>query len=586
MITLFKYILLALLLVWANSCRFKKTSKTNSHAKTSVASPISAEKAKASISQYLKAQKDLSIPEQIQLYKQLKKERPEDFNFENEDELTMYGYKKLWEGEPEQALALFTLIQEMFPSSANAYDSLGEVYLSLGDSAAALYYYTKAYEMNSDNFFAKDQVERILHPNQKELSLEEKFSKKYGRQAYLSDLDMLEEKLQSVHPHPFKFTSAQDFAALFESKRMAVREETTYGEFLWMCNALIAALGCSHSDLGGFYTESQMLPAHRKFPLQIRYIQNKMYVVDVLTNKDRVSVGDVVSHINGHEVRALLRTMYSHIPAQAHIATAKRYAFNAWSSDMIAYALGVPETFRIRLEGQQQNLVLQAANPKMPFAAKGLPNRSNKLDLHIQKDKATALLSIPSFNYYPWNNLEEFTSFIDQSFAEITKQQIQHLIIDVRGNGGGSAESSIYLLRHLSAKVFYYFGTGSYAGGTGEHQPISHGYAGDYYFLIDGLGESTTGHFITKVKQLQLGTIVGEELGSNQFCTAGRTILRLPATKTVYGLANTVSELVDIALPVDRGILPDNEVHASFKDYQQQKDVVLDFTNTLIQKQQ
>jgi len=67
-------------------------------------------------------------------------------------------------------------------------------------------------------------------------------------------------------------------------------------------------------------------------------------------------------------------------------------------------------------------------------------------------------------------------------------------------------------------------------------QPLKSGYKGKLYFLIDGNGNSTTGHFMSLVKVHNLGTIIGEELGSNQFCKAGQTLFRLCNRKFVFHL--------------------------------------------------
>lgn len=87
------------------------------------------------------------------------------------------------------------------------------------------------------------------------------------------------------------------------------------------------------------------------------------------------------------------------------------------------------------------------------------------------------------------------------------------------------------------------------------------------------------------VREMNLGTIIGEELGSNQLCTAGQTVLRLTNTKLVYYVANTTSKLADTNLPDEKGILPDYEIIQSIDDYLNKVDTVKNYAFELISQQ-
>jgi hypothetical protein len=113
-------------------------------------------------------------------------------------------------------------------------------------------------------------------------------------------------------------------------------------------------------------------------------------------------------------------------------------------------------------------------------------------------------------------------------------------------------------------------------------EPLSNRFKGKVYFLIDGNGRSTTGHFMSLVKVHNLGTIIGEELGSNQFCTAGQTLFRLSNTKLVVSSANNTHVSTATELPDEIGILPDFFVTQSIDDYLNKVDAVKNFTLNII----
>ena len=202
---------------------------------------------KKSIVEKLKENNHLPVNERIALYYQLKKDHFELYDFGNETELTLYGYNFLWENNLVDALAVFELIVAEFPSSANAYDSLGEAYLQAKDSSKSLENYEKSFRMNPDNFYAEDVIQQIKYPSIKPISSVEKFSKVYSKKEYWDDLDQLGQKLSTVHSHPFKFISKENFFKNIEAKKLLINEKTTYATFAWHCNAIIANIGCSHT---------------------------------------------------------------------------------------------------------------------------------------------------------------------------------------------------------------------------------------------------------------------------------------------------------------------------------------------------
>ncbi|MCV6629866.1 MAG: S41 family peptidase [Flavobacteriaceae bacterium] len=560
-----------------------QSCKGNQRSASKKVLPPSSAIAKKSISQHLQAQANLSMPEKISLYKKLQQEEADQFNFENEDELTMFGYKQLWENKTADALLVFRLIAEVFPNSANAYDSLGEVYLAMGDSAQSLTMYQKAFRMNSDNFHAEDQIARIQFPHKKELSPKEKLQKQYGKQAYLADLQLLHQKILEVHPAATKFISKEALQQLVAQKKALVHDVMPFGEFRWHVRQIVSAIGCSHSGFQGMYTEVEMLPPTLRFPMQVAWVGQQLYVVDAYQQED-LSAGTEILRINGRTVKALLQEVYKRIPSQAVRPTARRHFFNRWSSVLLGYALGFPKTYTIEMKGNDNPMVLAPKEVLQPFESRSMPLEEKPLRFQLDAATDTAYLYIGSFNYYPWNNLEEFTQFIDASFQRILEAQTSNLIIDVRGNGGGAPEASIYLLRYLAKQAFTYFGEGAYGETTTGFVPFENTFGGQIYFLIDGRGESTTGHFMAKAKQLQLGAIVGEELGSNQFCTAGQTLLRLPNTKLQYHLANSTSRLLGVQLPEETCIVPDVEVFASISEVLAQQDMVLHYVKNSIIK--
>lgn len=78
-----------------------------------------------------------------------------------EKELNAWGYALLQAGEAEAALAVFGLTTELYASSANAFDSLGEACERSGDTARAIINYRRSLELNPDNDNARQRLQAL-----------------------------------------------------------------------------------------------------------------------------------------------------------------------------------------------------------------------------------------------------------------------------------------------------------------------------------------------------------------------------------------------------------------------------------------
>ncbi|KFF07194.1 serine hydrolase [Flavobacterium reichenbachii] len=95
----------------------------------------------------------------LQLAVNLKKNNPE-FNL-GENELNDFGYKLLGEGKQAEALKIFKLNVDLYPQSANTYDSYAETLAGAGNKKEAIKNYKKAFELNPKNINAQEQAKKL-----------------------------------------------------------------------------------------------------------------------------------------------------------------------------------------------------------------------------------------------------------------------------------------------------------------------------------------------------------------------------------------------------------------------------------------
>ncbi len=103
--------------------------------------------------------KEYGMSMAIELYSQLKRAAPGQYNFK-ERELNTLGYYLLRNVNVDDAITIFQLNVAAYPTAFNTYDSLGEAYLVKGDRDKAIFNYEKSLELNPDNTNGKIMLKK------------------------------------------------------------------------------------------------------------------------------------------------------------------------------------------------------------------------------------------------------------------------------------------------------------------------------------------------------------------------------------------------------------------------------------------
>lgn len=79
----------------------------------------------------------------------------------NEGDINNLGYQLMQNGKLDDAIEIFKFNVEMFPNSANVYDSLGEAYLAKGDKENALINYKKSVELDPKSTSGLEALKKL-----------------------------------------------------------------------------------------------------------------------------------------------------------------------------------------------------------------------------------------------------------------------------------------------------------------------------------------------------------------------------------------------------------------------------------------
>ena len=100
------------------------------------------------------------LEEAIEGYKKIKREKPMN-NVVQEARLNDLGYSLLQGNKVSEAIAVFRANVELYPNSANVYDSLGEAYMTAGQKAMAVTNYKKSLDLNPKNQNAVNMLKKL-----------------------------------------------------------------------------------------------------------------------------------------------------------------------------------------------------------------------------------------------------------------------------------------------------------------------------------------------------------------------------------------------------------------------------------------
>lgn len=211
-------------------------------------------------------------------------------------------------------------------------------------------------------------------------------------------------------------------------------------------------------------------------------------------------------------------------------------------------------------------------------------------------------------NLKAFENLDKFKIFLKSTFHEIKQNDINHLIIDIRNNGGGSSSVSEELMQYISPVEYTTFDTsllkisnyliakysmdttkyvrGSLYSEKRDKIPIRDNplhFNGTCYILTSGYCFSTSLDFPAMVRYYNAGLIVGSETGGRTVSFGSPATVTLPETGIILKVSR--KKFVNVGgAKSDRGLIPDHVVVNSIMDDINGVDSVLDSTISLIRE--
>ncbi|NOS92245.1 MAG: hypothetical protein HOP30_10010 [Cyclobacteriaceae bacterium] len=443
---------------------------------------------------------------------------------------------------------------------------------------------------------------------------------KIGKEFLISDLDVLKNNLERIHPGLYTYSSKKQIDEWFASTKNNLSDSMDYIQFYKAVAPLNSVVKNGHS----FVALERFKKSYQVIPIRLYKDDNSFFIVDSFKPEYKELIGKEVFSIDGVPLIEIFNNLLNYQTRDGDnltFPTAKLlHNFN------LDYSLiyGSKSSYEIVLSEstKQVPIILTSISSGDISFYKRVPLQDY---FNFKIADSVAVLTFKTFEKSELKKIR-YKKRLREAFTSIKANHVKHLIIDVRNNGGGDATPNQELISYLYDKEFRLFKNIStitrkiddkknYKGegivlfntavswfklkkisenyyqaktkGSNVYLPKADNYRGQLYILTNGRSFSATGEFTSFIKHHRGAVFIGEEVGGNKYQnTSGLSYyLTLPNSKLRMYIPTILWELnVDVEND-GHGVKPDYIVRNTITDELQRRDAAMDFALQLIKSE-
>ncbi|HEX7844379.1 MAG TPA: S41 family peptidase [Chitinophagaceae bacterium] len=471
-------------------------------------------------------------------------------------------------------------------------------------------------------------------------------NKKYSPEQLQKDYSLYRAILETHHPSLYWYTSKDSMDHYFNVGEQKLKDSMTEAEFRKVLSYVTAKINCGHTSVRSSKAALKYIDTTRAikiFPLSMKLWDDTMVVAANLNRRDSIlRRGTIIKSINNRTTKQIIDSLFNHISTDGYNTTHKYQTLSnrGFFGSLYTSVYGISDKYTIDYvdsAGNAGTVVVPVFIPTTDTARRAairpvtsIPQPSRK-ERQQQRLANMRLLQMDTVNRSAMMTVSSFgrgyrlKKFFRQSFRELERRSIEHLIIDVRSNGGGSVTNSTLITRFLSDhrfkigdslyavrkrsrysshienntwnNLFMIFFTGKKKDGKYHFGYFERHYFkpkkknhfdGQAYIVTGGNSFSATTLFASALMKQDNITVVGEETGGGAYGNSAWLIpdATLPITGVRFRLP-LFRLVIDKTVPKDgRGVIPEVESKPTIENIRKGTDFKIEKVMEMIKEDQ
>jgi hypothetical protein len=462
-------------------------------------------------------------------------------------------------------------------------------------------------------------------------------SRKFSSAQLEKDYSLFRNSLEETHPSLYWYTSKDSMDFYFNAGKSKLSDSLTEPQFRKVLSYVVSKIRCGHTSVRSSKAAAEYFDNRSpSFALFIKAWPDTVIVTANLNRKDTVVTrGAILKSIDGKPITQIVDSLFSFLSADGYNTSHKYQTLSNGGSfrNLYASVFGLKQKTPVEFidtNGRLRSALLNLYNPKADTPKPDLPrpkplSKKERKRLILQSQRSLHIATVSNTAFMEVNTFTKgngLRSFFRKSFKQIKKQGIKNLVVDVRGNGGGSVTLSNLLTKYIADKPFsisdslyalhrtseygkyrserffnwlflqfltrkrkdglYHFGL--YENKKFKPKTKNH-FDGTTYILTGGNTFSAAALFAKSLKPQENVIVVGEETGGGSYGNTAWLIpdVTLPNTGVRFRLP-LFRLVIDKDGEKGHGIIPEEEALPTVKDIRRGADYKMEKVRELIKE--
>jgi C-terminal processing protease CtpA/Prc len=292
--------------------------------------------------------------------------------------------------------------------------------------------------------------------------------RKFAAEKMKEDFSVLRDIYEKAHPGIYWYTAKDSMDYFFDKGFASIKDSMTEPQFKNLLSQTIQYVQCGHSSVKysrnyDRYLFNSRLP---QFPLQIKVLNDSLITLFNAHRNDSLFYrGAVIKSIDGYSAEKIVDTLCSIISTDGISMNFKYQQLTNNFPYYYAAVFGTKKEFAvsyINKEGAETVTTLKAYSSRGDSARRAQTVtivEKTRHRLRKEKQQRTFSYAIDTMNNLAILNVNNFGSslrkrFIKRAFKQVKKSGIKNIAVDLRLNGGGLINKSIYLAKYVKTSPF------------------------------------------------------------------------------------------------------------------------------------